>query len=460
MTTVPERNDEMKKSDGIPRENDYDWGKTLGEGAFGTVVLGTVKSTGKVYAVKLIQKKFIMEKKNKEIVFRERQILNALKHPFVVTLHYTFQTASDLYFVMDYCANGELYEYIRKLGSFSEECARWYLAEIVVALEHIHSRGIVHRDLKPENILLTDSWHIKVIDFGTAKEVGRGRTSSFEGTPEYMSPELLVDKECDTRADLWALGIMLFQFITGKVPFRGATVWETMRKVREREFEPFPDFFPPLAQDLCEKLLVSDPDQRLGREGMEDLKAHLFFKEIDWENIISATPPPLEHNPNVPLPPEPVGRRSSSGLPNLNEVEADDEGADTPPTEGQGKNSKGGLGASSSDQAIDPENVDGNTAAWKDFIKESERVVRASLVNKKRRRFNVKKRQLLLTDAPRLIYVDPVTRKEMGTIEFNAITRVVAKDPSHFVIQTKKRDYAFEDKTKGAHERADRKSVV
>lgn len=135
-------------------------------------------------------------------------------------------------------------------------------------------------------------------------------------------------------------------------------------------------------------------------------------------------------------------------------MEADDEGADTPPTEGQGKNSKGGLGASSSDQAIDPENVDGNTAAWydfgclsflfflswfssrKDFIKESERVVRASLVNKKRRRFNVKKRQLLLTDAPRLIYVDPVTRKEMGTIEFNAITRVVAKDPSHFVIQT------------------------
>lgn len=454
----------------VPREKDYDWGRTLGEGTFGTVKLGTVKTpgfsfpvvTGRTYAVKLIQKKFIMEKKNKEIVFRERKILEKLKHPFIVTLHYTFQTDPALNFVMDYCANGELYEHIRKMGSLSEECARWYLAEIVVALEHMHGQGIVHRDLKPENILLNEDWHIKVIDFGTAKDVGRGRTSSFEGTPEYMSPELLGDKkELDTRADLWALGVMLFQFLTGKLLVRGSTPWETMRKVREREFEPFPDFFPPVAKDLCEKLLVSEPDERLGSNGFDEIKSHPFFEGIDWEGIVTATPPPLASNPNVPKPAETTRRASSSSLPNLDEVEAEADETEVivQPTAGrpaatsvesEEKAGRSGSGIFSSSPRTDPEDIEANTSEWKEFLGDTEKVLRAALVHKKRRVFNVKRRQLLLTDAPRIIYIDPATRKEMGRITFDIVVKAIAKDPAHFIIQTKKRDYSFEDKAKNA----------
>jgi len=248
MSGEEEKDGDSSKTD-PPREKDYDWGPDLGKGAFGKVKLGTVKATGQQFAIKVIQKQDLVDKKKtKEIVFRERELLHLLgKHNLVVTLHYTFQSPTSLFFVMDYCPNGEMFDHLKKLGSFNLECTKHYLGEMVLALEYIHSKGVMHRDFKPENILFNSDWHIKVIDFGTAKYVGKGgRSGSFEGTPEYMSPELLIDNSCDVRCDFWALGVILYQLLTGKLPFRGNNPWHTMQKVRERDFV-YPDAFPALA---------------------------------------------------------------------------------------------------------------------------------------------------------------------------------------------------------------------
>eukprot|EP01097_Dermamoeba_algensis_P008356 TRINITY_DN554_c0_g1_i1.p1 TRINITY_DN554_c0_g1~~TRINITY_DN554_c0_g1_i1.p1 ORF type:complete len:240 (-),score=38.52 TRINITY_DN554_c0_g1_i1:838-1521(-) len=207
----------MAEKKAPPRENDFEWGRSLGEGAFGQVKLGTLKESGKQFAVKMIDKNFIKEKKGMDIVLRERDVLNAVKHHFVIGLFSTFSTSTHLYFVLEYCPNGEMFNHIRNLGSLSMECSKFYAAELISAMEYIHSKGIIHRDLKPENILLDEKMHIRVIDFGTAKAIGTtpgARTKSFEGTVEYMSAELLGENACSGLiSDLWALGCIIYQFL-------------------------------------------------------------------------------------------------------------------------------------------------------------------------------------------------------------------------------------------------------
>jgi 3-phosphoinositide dependent protein kinase-1 len=366
-------------------------------------------------------------------------------------LHYTFQNPTTLFFVMDYCANGELFNQLRKHGSFSLDVTRHYLAEIVSALEVIHGKGVMHRDLKPENILLTDTNHIKIIDFGTAKIVGRGRSGSFEGTPEYMSPELLINKECDVRCDLWSLGVMAYQFVTGQLPFRGSTPWETMRKVREREFE-YPPKFPETVKDLCEHLLVADPEARLGSKGFDELKTHPFFVGVDWSCLPETTPPPFEPNPDFPKPAgmEPTRRKSNEN--SDDEFVSDDEASDRLTQSSRSLSGSSSTSTSLSHSSGSLPTVSAvDTAAWAQFLQGEEKIVRAGLVFKKRRAFNVKKRQLILTDAPRMLYVDPSSMKKMGEIPFSSISKAQVKDSAHFIISTKKgRAYNFEDKTKNA----------
>ncbi|KAJ1867095.1 serine/threonine protein kinase [Coemansia sp. RSA 989] len=294
---------------------DFEFGRTLGEGSYSTVVEATEKATGRVYAAKILDKRHIIKEKKIKYVNIERDILQALHHPFIVRLHYAFQDSHSLYFIIDLAANGELLSWIRKLGGLSEQCARFYLAEIITAVEYMHMERTLHRDIKPENILLGSDMHILVTDFGTAKMFKKDeddqRAYSFVGTAEYVSPELLKDKAADQNSDLWAVGCIAYQLLTGRPPFKGSNEYQTFQKVLKLDYT-FPPNMPPHAQDLVERILVLDPEQRLGstyRGGFQELKDHSFFQGFDWQSIASRTPPPMagplpsSSEPPRPLPP-------------------------------------------------------------------------------------------------------------------------------------------------------------
>lgn len=277
---------------------DFNFGRTLGEGSYSTVLAATDRQTLREYAIKVLDKRHIIKEKKVKYVNIEKDTLNRLtEHPGVVRLYYTFQDERSLYFVLDLASGGELLGFLKKTGTFDVDCTRFYGAQILDAIDYMHSRGIIHRDLKPENVLLDDQMHVKITDFGTAKILdlkksnGVGSTSgdpmeaaeadraqSFVGTAEYVSPELLTDKNACKASDLWAFGCIIYQLIAGRPPFKAANEYMTFQKIVGLEYS-FPDGFPPLARDLVERLLVLDPITRLP---MEHIKSHPFFEGITW----------------------------------------------------------------------------------------------------------------------------------------------------------------------------------
>jgi 3-phosphoinositide dependent protein kinase-1 len=278
---------------------DFAFGRTLGEGSYSTVLLATDRQTLKEYAVKVLDKKHIIKEKKIKYVNIEKDALNRLiEHPGIVRLYYTFQDNSSLYYVLDIANGGELLGVLKKIGSFDEECTRFYGAQILDAIEHMHNRGVIHRDLKPENALMDDQMHIKITDFGTAKllpdprkpkdqttydpsgenDEESTRAKSFVGTAEYVSPELLTDKNACKASDLWAFGCIIYQLLAGRPPFKASNEYQTFQKIVGLEYE-FPPGFPPAARDLVERLLVLDPQRRLS---IEHIKNHEFFDGIKW----------------------------------------------------------------------------------------------------------------------------------------------------------------------------------
>ncbi|KAH6656437.1 hypothetical protein BKA67DRAFT_590488 [Truncatella angustata] len=277
---------------------DFNFGRILGEGSYSTVYLATDRQTLKEYAVKVLEKRHIIKEKKIKYVNIEKDTLNRLtEHPGIVRLYYTFQDESSLYYVLDLCTGGELLGVLKKTGTFDEDCTKYFGAQILDAIEYMHSRGVIHRDLKPENVLLDDQLHIKVTDFGTArlltdprlpasqeaprlddpngksKEKDDSRADSFVGTAEYVSPELLKDRNACKASDLWAFGCMIYQMLAGRPPFKGNTEWLTFEKIISLDYD-FPAGFPPAARDLVERLLVRDPSRRLT---IEHIKNHQFF---------------------------------------------------------------------------------------------------------------------------------------------------------------------------------------
>ncbi|KAI8371756.1 kinase-like domain-containing protein [Radiomyces spectabilis] len=280
---------------------DFTYGDVLGEGSYSTVLLARDKKTDKQYAIKKLDKAHIVKNDKVKYVMIERDALSRMNHPGIVKLYWTFKDNRSLYYVLDLAPNGELYTYIRRLAPFSLETARFYAAEIVLALEHIHSKGVVHRDIKPENILFDEHMHIKITDFGSAKILqdnqeetpSQSNARSFVGTAEYVSPELLRSDPTSKEADLWALGCVIFQMISGKSPFKAATDYLIFQKIKNLDYT-FPEEFPPVARDLVEKLLVPEASQRLGAGNIDLLKQHPFFEGVPWDTLFESQAPPLK----------------------------------------------------------------------------------------------------------------------------------------------------------------------
>eukprot|EP01114_Cavostelium_apophysatum_P008622 TRINITY_DN2123_c0_g1_i1.p1 TRINITY_DN2123_c0_g1~~TRINITY_DN2123_c0_g1_i1.p1 ORF type:complete len:677 (+),score=141.54 TRINITY_DN2123_c0_g1_i1:144-2174(+) len=304
--TAPEEQTKPQPPEGAKKEKkvvpgkrtavDFEFGDVLGEGAFGEVRRAKEIKTGQEFAVKMLNKKHILSSKKEKYVHTERNIFNSLSHPNTVKLWYTFQDPTNLYYVLELCPNGDLASSIKKLGRFPEECARFYAAEIISGLEHMHSKGIVHRDLKPDNVLLDPQYHAKLTDFGTSKIIGseqRARSESFCGTEAYVSPELLHDEDpfASKASDLWALGVIIYQMLVGKLPFKGETQFQTFEKIKKREFSfPSEDPLSDAAKDLINQLLTIDPEERIG-QNYQSLKQHPFFAGLDFDTLPQQTPP-------------------------------------------------------------------------------------------------------------------------------------------------------------------------
>uniref|UniRef100_A0A2K5U185 non-specific serine/threonine protein kinase n=1 Tax=Macaca fascicularis TaxID=9541 RepID=A0A2K5U185_MACFA len=241
--------------------------KVLGQGSFGKVFLVRKKTgpdAGQLYAMKVLKKASLKDRVRTKM---ERDILVEVNHPFIVKLHYAFQTEGKLYLILDFLRGGDVFTRLSKEVLFTEEDVKFYLAELALALDHLHQLGIVYRDLKPENILLDEIGHIKLTDFGLSKESvdQEKKAYSFCGTVEYMAPEV-------------------FEMLTGTLPFQGKDRNETMNMILKAKLG-MPQFLSAEAQSLLRMLFKRNPANRLGSEGVEEIKRHLFFANIDWDKL-------------------------------------------------------------------------------------------------------------------------------------------------------------------------------
>ncbi|KAJ8289289.1 hypothetical protein COCON_G00019480 [Conger conger] len=278
------------------KPSDFDYLKIIGKGSFGKVLLARHKDSEQYYAVKVLQKKIILKKKEQKHIMSERSVLlQTLHHPFLVRLHYSFQTPDKLYFVLDYVNGGELFYHLQRERVFLEPRARFYTAEIASALGYLHSLHIIYRDLKPENVLLDSQGHIVLTDFGLCKEgvAPSATTSTFCGTPEYLAPEVLRKQPYDRTVDWWCLGCVLYEMLYGLPPFYSRDVAEMYRSILQRPLELKPSVSN-AGRALLEGLLHKDPALRTGaRHDLMELKSHAFFSPINWDDLMAkkTTPP-------------------------------------------------------------------------------------------------------------------------------------------------------------------------
>ncbi|GAW19232.1 hypothetical protein ANO14919_087170 [Xylariales sp. No.14919] len=266
--------------------NDFDLLRTLGTGSFGRVHLVQSKHNQRFYAVKVLKKAQVVKMKQVEHTNDERRMLGEVKHPFLITLWGTFQDARNLYMVMDFVEGGELFSLLRKSGRFPNPVAKFYAAEVTLALEYLHSRNIIYRDLKPENLLLDRHGHLKITDFGFAKRVP-DKTWTLCGTPDYLAPEVVSNKGYNKSVDWWSLGILIYEMLCGYTPFWDSgspmKIYENILRGKVK----YPAYVHPDAQDLLERLITPDLTKRLGNlyGGPQDVKGHPWFSEVTWDRL-------------------------------------------------------------------------------------------------------------------------------------------------------------------------------
>lgn len=549
--------------------SDFIFGRMLGEGSFARVVEatlitdengnklqeGTAHPNALKYACKIVDKHFITKMGKAHTVVNEKKILTILHgHVGIIKLYYTFQDTSSLYYVMELATGGEMYEDLKKYGRYDIGTIRVYSAELLEILFEMHSKYVIHRDLKPENILMDEKHHLKVTDFGTAKDCNedmngdgdqgadgkKKRRPSFAGTAEYVSPEVLQDKPATYESDLWSYGCILYQMYTGRVPFKGLSEYLTFQKILKGEIKwpsssssssstsvpssqqqqsptdqpasspSSSDSQPPIVsdpplsldesnlRDLISKLLVVDPQGRLGASevsnGYQSIKSHPFFPTanppIRWGNELFEQP--------VPPRPEPVEIEQevpeTHGYSFNDDYDDDDDGGDhfsAADHEGNASDEESELAAkmaelsaaevaskvaqqtassastasnnqpqpitiaqttaasasSSSSSSSTPAapskghahkySTDGqySNSVWSKFLLPNtcEKILYTGIVIK-RRALYARKRQLILTDTPRLFYVDPDSMKFKKEIPWDPKLWAEVVDPLTFYI--------------------------
>ncbi|KAL1518079.1 hypothetical protein ABEB36_001758 [Hypothenemus hampei] len=440
--------------------SDFIFGKVIGEGSFSTVYLAKDVQTNKEFAIKVLEKAHIIREKKTEYVMREKEVLRILGNPcqYIVQLYSTFQDSSRLYFVLTYARNGDMCKHINLYKKFSFECTRYYTSELVLALEYLHSKNIIHRDLKPENILFDQNFHIIITDFGSAKiqekneeksiETDKKRKNSFVGTAQFVSPEMLQECKSTKASDLWALGCIVFQMSSGQMPFTGGSEYLIFQKILKLEYK-FPDGFNERVKDFVEKLLVIEPNKRLGVSDStpySEIRQHEMFHGIDFNNLgpppkLSDTSEPISSDeaddvslnlepgldsekvsrlvlkdmlPDVPI--KPMNRKKSEASRNLTEISQDE------------------IESRLQTQKNNPYNA---------FVGNN-LILKQGLIDKRKGLFP-RRRMFLLTLGPHLYYVDPVTMTFKGEIPWSKELRTEAKNFKTFFIHTPNRKYYLED---------------
>ncbi|XP_072393985.1 cGMP-dependent protein kinase, isozyme 2 forms cD4/T1/T3A/T3B isoform X2 [Diabrotica undecimpunctata] len=278
---------------------------TLGVGGFGRVELVQIRGrSNKSYALKQMKKAQIVETRQQQHIMSEKEIMGEANCDFIVKLFKTFKDAKYLYMLMESCLGGELWTVLRDKGHFDDATTKFCTACVVEAFDYLHSRNIIYRDLKPENLLLDNSGYVKLVDFGFAKKLQTGRkTWTFCGTPEYVAPEVILNKGHDISADYWSLGVLMFELLTGTPPFTGSDPMRTYNIILKGIDQiDFPRSITRNAQALIKRLCRDNPAERLGYQkgGISDIQKHKWFDGFNWEGLVNRTltPPiiPTVHN--------------------------------------------------------------------------------------------------------------------------------------------------------------------
>ena len=266
--------------------NDFQPLKLLGRGSFGEVLLVRLKATGKIYAMKILDKKILKLKKQQSHTKTERDLMVKINSPFIVNIKSAFQDGTNLYLVSEFMQGGDMFFHMHdgQIVIFNTDKTRFYIMELVLALEFLHSNNMVYRDLKPENILLDSKGHVKLTDFGLSKILEDEEDKAFTlcGTPQYLAPEVLLRQGYDKMVDWWSLGCVMYEMLVGRLPFAIKRGMKLSMRIYEKKVD-FPKSINRDARDLIEKLLVVNPKQRLGYNGSEEIKNHPFFQGVNWD---------------------------------------------------------------------------------------------------------------------------------------------------------------------------------
>ena len=450
------------------KKDDFDVLALSGKGAYGTVLKVKFKSdkSEKLYAIKVMDIMALDRIKKLYQAYLECDILSQLQSPYIVDILGAFDEHRKIHIVMQFLSKGDFSDFIRLNYPLKNDTIQFYAAEIVNFLDYIQSKRIVHRDLKPENIMMNEKWHLQVIDFATARVLGKyfdkkrmifkndsyydisetddlkgnkvaineedddlddiqsrpeRRGMTFVGTAEYVSPEVLGDKPAGFGSDIWALGIMIYQMFYGKTPFKEKTNYLIFRKIEQLKIDFSANVnIPEEAKDLITKILVKDPNKRLGagETGTEydiaHLKQHPYFKGIDWDNLHNITPPNSEQfdffmnkknnsNPNI--------NSNSLKLQNTSDL---------------------GLSRTSKSEEI------GNGGSEEQAV-----VLRKGYLEKKSPWLHYNKRKIVLYSTPKLVYIDPSNNKIKGEIYLDKKFKVSHVSMTIFDLISPKRSFRF-----------------
>ncbi|KMZ71354.1 putative Protein kinase [Zostera marina] len=433
--------------------------KVYGTGTYSKVIEAEKKETGSVYALKIMDKRYITKENKISTVKLERIVLDQMSHPGIVKLFFTFQDSRSLYMGLELCEGGELYDQIKRKVRLSEDETRFYASEIIDALEYLHGLGLIHRDIKPENLLLTKNGHIKIADFGSVKATKEIKISippnslenkkacSLDGTSAYIPPEVLNSFPPTYGNDLWALGCTIYQMLSGTPPFKDESEWLIFQRIMARDLN-FTDVFSNQAKDLIDKLLDPDPSNRLGmgHDGYATLKRHPFFNGVIWENVRDMPAPNLSLGSCTKE--EDCRVQESSSTWNHTKT-------------GNGSKSSNhqhqkAIQDGTSDFVASTDtrpymfriaSIDSFDSKWQEFLEDGESIVMISKM-KKINKLTSKKIQLIITDKPKIIRIDPSKLIAKGDIVWSYNPNelnVQLISPTHFKIFTTKKVVSFED---------------